>query len=835
MLFILLTWFLIDDTLPGNQSAAQAASGFVAAVSSDDAASPTPGSSSQEKADTSAPGPEQLRQFETHVRPILDEHCLKCHGSAKQWAGLRLDSREAILKGGESGPAAVAGEPDASLLIRAVRHEDENLKMPQDDKLTDQQIEILTSWVKSGLPFPAASAASKRNRDPNHWAFNPPAEAAIPAVQNSAWPQSDLDRFILARLEASGISPAPKADKRALIRRVTFDLTGLPPTPEEISAFLNDERPEAYSELIERLLSSPAYGERWGRHWLDVARYADSNGLDENVAHGNAWRYRDYVVRSMNADKPFDQFIREQLAGDQLEASSEEVRNELLTATGFLSIGPKVLAEVNMPKMRMDIVDEQIDTVGRVFLGMTFGCARCHDHKFDPIGTADYYGLAGIFKSTRTMDTYTKVAKWHEYPLKSAEATQMQADYDAQIASKKMAIESTIKSADEALQASLPGGETLPESKESQYPETTRAELTKLREELAALEKAPPELPSSMGVTEDEIIDVPIHVRGNPSRLGDVVPRHVPAVMKGPESPIFSGQHSGRRELAEWLVSDRHPLTSRVLVNRVWRWHFGRGLVASADNFGLLGEKPSHPELLDWLATEFIRRKWSLKEMHRLILLSSTYQQSTQVSEEAVTTDPDNRLWSRFPVRRLAAEEIRDSLLFVSGQLDATMGGSLLKVKNRGYLFDHTSIDTTDYNSRRRSLYLPVIRNNVFEMFQLLDFPDPAVPTGDRATTTVAPQALMMMNSDFVMQAADSLATTVLASSSTDAERIKHVYVTCLGREPAEEEVARDIQLIQDTLQAFSTDTRSDADRLSAAWSVMCQVVLASSEFTYLQ
>ena len=305
--------------------------------------------------------------------------------------------------------------------------------------------------------------------------------------------------------------------------------------------------------------------------------------------------------------------------------------------------------------------------------------------------------------------------------------------------------------------------------------------------------------------------------------------------MKGPESPIFSGQHSGRRELAEWLVSDRHPLTSRVLVNRVWRWHFGRGLVASADNFGLLGEKPSHPELLDWLATEFIRRKWSLKEMHRLILLSSTYQQSTQVSEEAVTTDPDNRLWSRFPVRRLAAEEIRDSLLFVSGQLDATMGGSLLKVKNRGYLFDHTSIDTTDYNSRRRSLYLPVIRNNVFEMFQLLDFPDPAVPTGDRATTTVAPQALMMMNSDFVMQAADSLATTVLASSSTDAERIKHVYVTCLGREPAEEEVARDIQLIQDTLQAFSTDTRSDADRLSAAWSVMCQVVLASSEFTYLQ
>ena len=835
MLSMLLLAILIDESLPRVGPNPTIASVPVNQVSDDDSV-PPPGAAAPElETETPAFTAEQLRQFETHVRPILDEHCLKCHGSTKQWANLRLDSRDAILKGGDSGPAAVAGRPDESLLIRAVRHDDENLKMPQDDKLTDAQIEILSSWVKSGLAFPAVSAASKRHRDPNHWAFVPPAEVAIPPVQNSAWPQSDLDRFVLARLEAEGLSPAPKADKRALIRRVTFDLTGLPPTPAEISAFLNDERAEAYPELIERLLSSPAYGERWGRHWLDIARYADSNGLDENVAHGNAWRYRDYVVRSFNADKPFDQFIREQLAGDQLEASSDEVRNELLTATGFLSIGPKVLAEVNMPKMRMDIVDEQIDTVGRVFLGMTFGCARCHDHKFDPIDTADYYGLAGIFKSTRTMDTYTKVAKWHEHPLKSAEATQMQADYEAQVAAKKMAIETTVKSADEALQASLPDGAIPPESKESQYPEDTRTTLTKLREELSALEKAPPELPTSMGVTEDEIVDVPIHVRGNPSRLGDVVPRHVPAVMKGPEMPGFSGQHSGRRELAEWLVNDHHPLTSRVLVNRVWRWHFGRGLVASADNFGLLGEKPSHPELLDWLAKEFIHRKWSLKEMHRVILLSNTYQQSTHVSSEAATADPDNRLWSRFPVRRLAAEEIRDSLLFVSGQLDSTMGGSLLKVKNRGYLFDHTSIDTTDYNSPRRSLYLPVIRNNVFEMFQLLDFPDPAVPTGDRATTTVAPQALMMMNSDFVMQAADALAGRVLTTDSTDSERVKEIYVTCLGREPSNEEISQDLQLIKDTLQTFSSDARSDKDRLIAAWSVACQVVLASSEFVYLQ
>jgi mono/diheme cytochrome c family protein len=835
MLLVLLLSLLLDESSPGVNAKPTITSGSANQVS-EHGSGPLQGAlSSKQETETPAFTEDQLRQFETHVRPLLEEHCLKCHGSTKQWASLRLDSREAILKGGDSGSAAVAGQPEESLLIRAVRHDDENLKMPQDDRLSDAQIEILTHWVKSGLAFPAASAASGRNRDPNHWAFTPPAEVVIPNVKNSAWPQSDLDRFVLARLEEAGLPPAPKADKRSLIRRVTFDLTGLPPTPAEISAFLNDERPEAYQELIERLLSSPAYGERWGRHWLDIARYADSNGLDENVAHGNAWRYRDYVVRSFNADKPFDQFIREQLAGDQLEASSEDVRNELLTATGFLSIGPKVLAEVNMPKMRMDIVDEQIDTVGRVFLGMTFGCARCHDHKFDPIDTADYYGLAGIFKSTRTMDTYTKVAKWHEHPLKSAEATRMQADYDAQVAAKKKEIESTIRTADEALQASLPAGETLPEPKESQYSEATRTALAKLREELTALEKAPPELPTSMGVTEDEIVDVPIHVRGNPSRLGDVVPRHVPAVMKGPEMPGFSGQHSGRRELAEWLVNDRHPLTSRVLVNRIWRWHFGRGLVASADNFGLLGEKPSHPELLDWLATEFIRRKWSLKEMHRLILLSNTYQQSTLVSSDAASADPDNRLWSRFPVRRLAAEEIRDSLLFVSGQLDATMGGSLLKVKNRGYLFDHTSIDTTDYNSPRRSLYLPVIRNNVFEMFQLLDFPDPAVPTGDRATTTVAPQALMMMNSDFVMQAADALAERALKTDSTDSERVKEIYLTCLGREPSDTEISQDLQLIQDTLQTFLSDARPEKDRLIAAWSVACQVVLASSEFVYLQ
>ena len=796
---------------------------------------------------------ELVKHFESSVRPLLLEHCTKCHGAGKQWAGLRLDSREAILKGGDSGPAAVPGDAESSLLIRAVRHEDENLQMPQDEKLTDAQIRLLTDWVNSGMTFPAAGPANNRTRDPNHWSFQPPAKVEVPQLVNVEFADrahNEIDNFLLAKMESAGVMPSPQADRQTLIRRVTFDLTGLPPTSEEISTFLNDKSDDAYSKLVDRLLESPTYGERWGRHWLDVARYADSNGLDENVAHGNAWRYRDYVVQSFNSDKPFNQFITEQIAGDLLESTSDTEREQRLIATGFLSIGPKVLAEVNMPKMRMDIVDEQIDTVGRVFLGMTFGCARCHDHKFDPISAADYYGLAGIFKSTKTMDTYTKVARWHEHPLKNSEAATMQAEYDAQLAAKKQAIETLVAAADAAVKASLksdPAAADSPstESLEPQYPDDTKAALTKLREELAALEKAVPELPAAMGVVEDEITDVAIHVRGNPSKLGDVVTRHLPPVMLGPEMPTFVSDKSGRKELADWLTDARHPLTARVLVNRVWRWHFGRGLVKSTDNFGLLGEKPTHPELLDWLAQRFIEDQWSLKKLHRTILHAAVYQQSSLATAANMEKDPDNSFWTYFPVRRLSAEEIRDAMLFVSGQLDQSLGGSLLKVKNRGYLFDHTSIDTTDYNSRRRSLYLPVIRNNVYELFQLLDFPDPAVPTGDRATTTVAPQALMMMNSGFVMQAADDLSKRILSSSGDDRVRIEELYAIVLGRSPSSDEITESLTFLQETKMALAasaittqqaTAPAADTqDPQTQSWSVLCQVLLASSEFIYVR
>ena len=777
---------------------------------------------------------DQNRFFETSVRPLLAEQCFKCHGAKKQWGGLRLDSREALMQGGDSGPAIVPGKPNDSLLVRVVRHEVDGLNMPKDSKLSDRQIQDLVKWVELGATFPASTVSKTNVRNKNHWTFQPPTRQAIPLVKNSNWPRSDLDRFILARIEAAGVSPAPSADKRTLIRRVTFDLTGLPPSSAEINAFLADESAEAFAGVVDRLLDSPSYGERWGRHWLDVARYADSNGLDENVVHGNAWRYRDYVVNAFNHDKPFDRFVMEQLAGDLLPYENENQRQEQLIATGFLGIGPKVLAETDEAKMRMDIIDEQLDTTGRAFLGLTLGCARCHDHKFDPIETADYYGLAGIFKSTQSMRKYTKLAEWYENALPSAAATSMQRDFDSKVAASKMAIDSFVAAADKQARESLAADAKVPELLESIYPEPTRSELKSLRDALSALEKAGPQLPSAMGVTEDKVTDLAIHVRGNPLKLGEVALRHTPSVLRGPVEPQFNDKESGRRQLAQWMIDPQHPLVSRVFVNRVWCWHFGKGIVPTTDNFGLLGELPSHPELLDWLAVRFIDDGWSIKSLHRLILNSSTYQQASNTNENQLARDPENRLFSRGEVRRLEAESIRDALLAVSGQLDLTIGGSLLKLKNRDYFFDHTSKDLTTYESFRRSLYLPIVRNNVFAPFQLFDFPDPAVSSSRRTSTVVAPQALMMLNSDFVMKCAADCADRVLEEASDDEQRLVNLYVLMYGREPAPSERLDDAAFLREVSRTIAAEKDSQA-RQRKSWKALCQVLFAASEFIYVK
>ncbi len=744
------------------------------------------------------PKPEDLRFFEMKIRPVLAENCFKCHGAEKQKGGLRLDRAEGIADGGVSGePLVDAKKPESSTLMRAVRHADGVAKMPPSGKLTDAEIADLESWVRRGAPFPAATKFERRIES-RHWAFQP--------IRSEN--DSDLDRFVQSKLSAAGLKSAPSADKRTLIRRATFDLTGLPPTPEEIADFLADESRTAFENVIDRLLASSAYGERWGRHWLDVARYADSNGLDENVAFGNAWRYRDYVVRSFNADKPYDRFLMEQIAGDLLpDAGTDGV-----IATGFLALGPKVLAEVDEKKMEYDIVDEQVDTLGRTVMGLTLGCARCHDHKFDPISAADYYGLAGVFVSTKTMEHFKKVARWHEVSLATPSELQRQADHDAAVAKLKDAIKALTGKADD----------------------DSKAKLKTLKEKLAALEKAAPELPSALAVAEGKPTDVPVFKRGNHLTPGELVKRRFPIVLAGESQRELPKYRSGRLELAKWLVDPKHPLTARVMVNRVWRWHFGKGLVRSVDNFGLLGEPPTHPELLDWLARCFIKDGWSLKKLHKRIMLSATYRQSSRFDSAAATADPDNRLLWRANVQRLEAEAIRDSLLAVSGDLDRTIGGpSLAHVKNRGYLFDHTSKDLTSYATARRSIYLPVVRNNLYDVFQLFDAPDATVPNGDRATTTVPTQSLFFLNSDLASHAADSLAGRILAKHDP-VERVQSLVELAYGRPPSETERKQLLSNVAEFESAYANETDA-AKRTRKAWAAVAQTVLASNEFIYVR
>jgi len=787
------------------------------------------------------PAREHLDFFEKKIRPVLVERCYECHSAAakKNKGGLTLDTRDGVLKGGDAGPAIVPGDPEKSKLIEAVRYKNRDLQMPPKSPLSPEQVRDLEQWVKLGAPDPRTEAVAQTSgkraltmeEGRQFWAFQPLANPSVPKVGNRPSAIGNpIDAFINANLAEKKLTAAPAADKRTLIRRATFDLTGLPPTPEEVDAFLADKSPDAFAKVVDRLLASSAYGERWGRHWLDVARYADSNGLDENVAFGNAWRYRDYVVNSFNADKPYNRFVQEQIAGDLLPAEGTPQRHEQLTALGFLSIGPKLLAEPDKVKLEMDLIDEQIETLGRAFLGMTFGCARCHDHKFDPVPTADYYALAAIFKSTRTMDDLKTIAKWHEPEVATPAERAVVEAHHRKVADQKAAIAKLVATANKSLVTDK-GLKEVPKNAEGQYPTNVIAELKQLREALAKLEKDAPELPSTMGVTDSTNVvkTLPVHIRGSHLSLGKPVPRGFPQVMQVASlRSEMPEKQSGRLELAQWLASPQHPLTARVMVNRIWRWHFGQGLVASTDNFGILGERPSHPELLDWLARKFIAEGWSVKAMHRLIMASAAYQRATKPAADArrSVVDSENRLLSHFPILRLEAEEVRDSVLFVAGALERTMGGKTIPVKNREFFFNHTSKDATTYDSPRRALYLPVVRNNVYDLFEQFDFPDPAVPNGNRNATVVAPQALLMLNSDLVGKAAEKFAASLLASASDDVRRIELAYQKAYARPPTAKELAR--------AKKFLADFKPDSAASPSAWAVLCQSLLAANEFIYL-
>jgi cytochrome c553 len=605
-----------------------------------------------------------------------------------------------------------------------------------------------------------------------------------------------IDRFLDAGLAEVGLVPTPAADPATLVRRLAFDLTGLPPEPEVLDAFVANPSQDAFAAIVDALLDSPHYGEHWGRHWLDVVRYADSNGLDENIAHGNAWRYRDYVIAAFNADKPFDVFAREQIAGDLLVSpdASPEKRAELLTATGFLVLGPKVLAEGDEQKLLMDIIDEQIDTAGKAFLGLAIGCARCHDHKFDPISQADYYALAGIFQSTRTMESLKRIAKWNENIIATPAEREAHAVHQASIEAAKQAVATFIQQTRDSQASAASESGPAEQAGEEAFPENVQAALALFRSAQKQLEETLPELATAMGVAEAEPTVTPIHLRGSHLTLGREVPRGVPVVLELDGPAAIPADASGRLQLAEWLTDPRHPLTARVIVNRVWRWHFGRGLVASTDNFGTTGQLPTNQALLDWLASDLIASGWSLKALHRRILTSAAWQRSSNVAESPTAAvaneiDPENQLWWRADVRRLEAESIRDALLAVSGTLDRTMGGSLLHVGNRAFLFDHTSKDETSYEATRRSVYLPVIRNHIQDALWLFDCTDGAVPNGDRSTSTIASQALWLLNADLPMDAAEAIAASVLAAAPGDTHmQTQLVFRRVLGRAPSEEE-----------------------------------------------
>lgn len=648
-----------------------------------------------------------------------------------------------------------------------------------------------------------------------HWAFQPMQRAALPAVQTKDWPQNGIDHFILARLEQAGLQPAPAASPRDLQRRLHYALTGLPP---QAGSKLADPKSEVHT-----LIATPQYGERWARHWLDVVRYADSNGLDENAAHANAWRYRDYVVNAFNTDKPYDQFLIEQIAGDRLETNDAARRRELFIATGFLSLGPKVLAEPDKVKMEMDIIDEQIDTLGKALLGLTLGCARCHDHKFDPIPTADYYALAGIFKSTKTMESLKTIAKWHENPVATPAEKQLREKHAASIAAQKKGVAAFTEKANAQLLVLLKT-DKLPAKPETQYPKATQEELGKIRAALKQLEDNPPPIVSAMGVTDGNATELPVFVRGNhntPAKTKQ--PRRFPQVLS--DGKPLAGKASGRLALARWIADEKNPLTARVMVNRVWRWHFGRGLVATTDNFGLLGDKPSHPELLDWLAAWFMDNGWSVKKLNTLILSSATYQMSTTASPSALKADANNVLLSRAPLRRLEAEPLRDSLLALGGLLDKQVGGFVWTFENYKLVFNHTSEDATTYESNRRALYLPVIRNHVYDLFELFDFPDPGTVNGNRADSTIAPQALYLMNSPLVLRATESMAKALLKEEElTNAQRVQRLYAQVFNRRPTVKETQRAVVFVNNFAQ----------DRL-ANWQALSQALVASNEFLYLR
>ncbi len=939
--------------------------------------------------------PAQIEFFEKKIRPILVDQCFTCHSGKTAMSNLLLDSRSALLKGGARGTSIISGSPEKSLLISAVQYTHPPLQMPPSGKLSAEQIAALTEWVKMGAPWPDGKSGAPATpvKKPfnlkeraKHWSFQPIKPQIVPTVKNASWPRNAVDKFILAKLESDKLTPAKPADRRTLIRRVTYDLTGLPPTPDEVDAFLQDRSATAYEKVVDRLLASPHYGERWGRHWLDLMRYAETNGHEFDYEKMNAYQYRDYVIRAFNADIPYDQFVKEHIAGDMLphpRLNPTHLTNESILGSGFWFLGEGTHSPVDLLEDQAGHIDNQIDVFSKTFLGLSVGCARCHDHKFDPITTRDYYALSGFMKSSRAniinltppeqimpglhglvqvgsevradigkvqtgisfglrsyllpgQEIYTEFSgdDWKNWnltgeafgwsPFGSDAVKQIGSNFHVQNLSHHRTVDSgylsdrltgvlrsptfTIKKPfilyhmggydtqirlivdgfqliQEPIYGALAIGVNSPDKMQwysenvskwvghrayiefvdrgngrlisdaivfsdgkasptamdsfessrqtvddNNFEAETKARIATLLKRRLEIEATIPTPNWAMAIADGTGENDHIHIRGSFKQLGDVAPRSFLEVFGGGAEYGKDGG-SGRMELADRLIAPSNTLIARVMVNRIWQHHFGEGIVRSPDDFGIMGQPPSHPELLDWLAAEFKKQGWSIKKMHRLMLLSNTYKMSSRTNEKADLADPTNRLLNHFPVRRLEAEAIRDAVLAVSGRLDKKLYGPSVMpalttfMVGRGRPNKSGPLD----GDGRRSIYMGIRRNFMPPMFMAFDYPVPFTTIGRRTVSNVPAQALTMMNNPFVLEQAEVWSKRILSvPNQIPEQRIIGMYETAFSRPPDDRELraTRAFLKEQDDHYGAVDDPRS--------WRDLCHVLFNLKEFIFL-
>jgi hypothetical protein len=775
--------------------------------------------------------PEQLEFFEKNIRPVLVQHCYECHSEekGKSKGELTLDTRDGIRAGGSRGPAVVPGKPDDSILIQAIRQTGQ-LRMPPDSRggiLPDDVIADFEKWVKNGAADPRDSAKiiAVQKAKPEKpvdwdkarqfWAFQKPKAIEPPKVADASWPKTDVDHFVLAKLEEKGLKPVADADKRTLLRRVYYDLIGLPPTPAQVEAFVHDKSPDAYAKVVDQLLNSPRFGEQWGRYWLDIARYGESTGLDRNLNYPYAWRYRNYVIDAFNQDKPYDRFIQEQLAGDQLPYKDQKERDENLTATGFLAIGPKGLNESRIKYSKWQVINDQIDVTSRGFLGLTVGCAQCHDHKFDPIPQKDYHALAGIFASTETL-----------YGTVGGRGNRRPTSLLSLDGAPELAVLSTGEPTPNMF-VNTNRNFTIGDSTNN-APRTRRlgngngfaggAGGRRFGRNITTniLERIPAHKTYAMGVRDyDEPQDSPVYYRGDLTKPTDTVPRGFLRIVALTNAPVIPANESGRLQLAQWITDPQNPLTARVAVNRVWQHLFGAGIVATPDNLGHLGARPSDQELLDYLAVKFVNDdRWSVKELIRSLVSTRAYQLSSDIDPKAAEADPENTLVWRASPRRLTAEQLRDSILTASGRLDLDPPQySVTAEFGDGYYGVNIWESDLPQYYYKRSVYLPVPRDMVPDVLAVFDLPNPNLVGALREDTTSPSQELFLLNNALVQDEALHLARNLEQNKKwSEKERIRQAYLTIYQRLPTSQEIkqARTFLKTEKALLAAEAPSKSE-------------------------